>query len=401
MSDAAFREVAARVAAGFDQIVEDMLDRVWANPALARWTRPETRDIAKEIARGSIGRELAALERRELPTSCPEEDAAAAQAAVTYGAPVTVVLQNYRAGHAAIWRAWVDAVEETEPNVAARRELLDAGSDFLFDYVDRCSAWAEAEHSRERDRVLRTQEQRRVQVVRDVLDGVDTDSDALGYDLDGEHLGLIAWGREPDKALREAEEKLGGDLLAIDVDARTTWGWLRDASPSERVAPRVEAGTALALGRPGQGLEGFRRTHQEALQAKRVAGLRPAPVTRYEAVALEALAGQDEERARAFVAAELGPLAGAAKRDALSRNPDRLFRRRPERGIDGRDAGRPRANDLEPPPNGRESAGPLRALAPRRAGDGIAPPPTARLAPPGGNKEGARGGDDGVTGVLL
>jgi DNA-binding PucR family transcriptional regulator len=322
MSDAAFREVAARVAAGFDQIVEDMLDRVWANPALARWTRPETRDIAKEIARGSIGRELAALERRELPTSCPEEDAAAAQAAVTYGAPVTVVLQNYRAGHAAIWRAWVDAVEETEPNVAARRELLDAGSDFLFDYVDRCSAWAEAEHSRERDRVLRTQEQRRVQVVRDVLDGVDTDSDALGYDLDGEHLGLIAWGREPDKALREAEEKLGGDLLAIDVDARTTWGWLRDVSPSARAleALRFEAGTALALGRPGQGLEGFRRTHQEARQARRVAALRPAPMTRYEDVALEALAGQDEERARAFVAAELGALAGNAKRDTLLRD---------------------------------------------------------------------------------
>ena len=322
MSDAAFREVAARVAAGFDQIVEDMLDRVWANPALARWTRPETRDIAEEIARGSIGRELAALERRELPTSCPEEDAAAAQAAVTYGAPVTVVLQNYRAGHAAIWRAWVDAVEETEPGVASRRELLDAGSDFLFDYVDRCSAWAEAEHSRERDRALRTQEQRRVQVVRDVLDGVDTDPDALGYDLDGEHLGLIAWGREPDKALREAEEKLGGDLLAIDVDARTTWGWLRDVSPSARAleALRLEAGTALALGRPGQGLEGFRRTHQEARQARRVAALRPAPMTRYEDVALEALAGQDEERARAFVAAELGPLAGNAKRDTLLRD---------------------------------------------------------------------------------
>ena len=322
MSDAAFREVAARVAAGFDQIVEDMLDRVWANPALARWTRPETRDIAEEIARGSIGRELAALERRELPTSCPEEDAAAAQAAVTYGAPVTVVLQNYRAGHAAIWRAWVDAVEETEPDAAVRRELLGAGSDFLFDYVDRCSAWAEAEHSRERDRALRTQEQRRVQVVRDVLDGVDTDPDALGYALDGEHLGLIAWGREPDKALREAEEKLGGDLLAIDVDARTTWGWLLDASASDRAleALRLEAGTALALGGPGQGLEGFRRTHQEARQARRVAALRPAPMTRYEDVALEALAGQDEERARAFVAAELRALAGNAKRDTLLRD---------------------------------------------------------------------------------
>jgi DNA-binding PucR family transcriptional regulator len=70
----------------------------------------------------------------------------------------------------------------------------------------------------------------------------------------------------------------------------------------------------VAVGRPGHGLDGFRRSHAEALEAARVAALAggaAAAVTRYERVELVSLLASDFPRARAFVAARLGPLAAA------------------------------------------------------------------------------------------
>ena len=68
----------------------------------------------------------------------------------------------------------------------------------------------------------------------------------------------------------------------------------------------------LALGTSAPGVEGFRASHREAVQARRVAQLshrRPGSVTRYEDVALIAVASADLGLARDFVARELGPLA--------------------------------------------------------------------------------------------
>ena len=69
----------------------------------------------------------------------------------------------------------------------------------------------------------------------------------------------------------------------------------------------------VALGEPASGIDGFRRTHAEAAEARRIATIarRPAgSVTRYGQVTLSALATGDLPRAREFVARELGPLAG-------------------------------------------------------------------------------------------
>jgi DNA-binding PucR family transcriptional regulator len=58
---------------------------------------------------------------------------------------------------------------------------------------------------------------------------------------------------------------------------------------------------------------GFRSSHEEAMHARRVASLvqrRPGTVTAYEAVALAALVTENVDHARAFVARELGALAG-------------------------------------------------------------------------------------------
>jgi DNA-binding PucR family transcriptional regulator len=68
----------------------------------------------------------------------------------------------------------------------------------------------------------------------------------------------------------------------------------------------------VAIGEPGWGIGGFRRTHIEASHAHRFAlllGDRADVVTCYRGVAVAALASTDGEHAVAFVKRILGPLA--------------------------------------------------------------------------------------------
>jgi PucR C-terminal helix-turn-helix domain/GGDEF-like domain len=286
-----------------EEITAATLERVWANPALERWTRDDTRAAAGDIARASIARELEALGRGELPAECPDEDLAAARAAVAYGAPVTVVLHCYRAGQAAILDACLDS--------GAEADALAAVSAFTTAYVDRCAAWVELEHSLELERTLRSDEQRRMDLVRELLAGADADAEALGYDVHGTHCAAIAWGPSADAAARLLRGAADGGSLTLSVDPVTTWSWLAVAA-----VPVVEPpqGARVALGGPAAGLDGFRRAHAQAQAARRVGEHGTQPVLRYGDLALEALALCDEQDARDFVAHELGPLLHAGKR---------------------------------------------------------------------------------------
>jgi DNA-binding PucR family transcriptional regulator len=65
----------------------------------------------------------------------------------------------------------------------------------------------------------------------------------------------------------------------------------------------------VAIGEPGDGLDGFRRSHAEALEARRVAQLGGlAGAVRYADVALVALLTKDPAQARTFAERQLGPL---------------------------------------------------------------------------------------------
>lgn len=96
----------------------------------------------------------------------------------------------------------------------------------------------------------------------------------------------------------------------------------RRAGPA-RFVPRGPV--RLAIGGPAAGLDGFRRAHDEASQAHRVALLGAEPVTFYGDIGLLALAAQDESRARAFCARELGELAGGGERERTLRETLRAY----------------------------------------------------------------------------
>jgi hypothetical protein len=308
------RRAAELVAARLDELVEAWLEEMWEEPDYADWARDDLRETARENAERDIGREVECLlADRTLPTSCPAEVAESARLAASLGFPLAGVLQSYRTGHAVQWRAWQAAVHELELPRPDTFALLELGSEFFFEYADRCSRWAARAYTEERERLLRGEEQRRTQLVRALLAGEREDGEELGYSLDRLHVGAIAWGGEAEAVLAALAQPLDAELLSMAVDRETAWAWLGCetwSSEHDRVLRRfVPPGTArLAIGGPAAGLEGFRSAHDEAVQAQRMALRGASPLTFYDDVGLLALAAGDEPRARAFCARELGSL---------------------------------------------------------------------------------------------
>ena len=314
-----------RLAGLLEAQVEEINDRHLARmrselPELLR--QPAVWEDVRDFSRESILAEVRALRGgATLPDACPSVDAEAARETALVGGSIDPMLSGYRSGHLAQWEAWFALVEDNVADAAERRALLERGSRFFFDYADRLSRFVTQIYTDERERMLRSREQRRVQLVRDVLDGANVDTGELGYDLDANHLGALAWGPQAPQALRALAERLGSSLLLIGVREDMFWGWLGSAASSDRTellrrfAPPAD--TRIAFGGEAIGADGFRRTHAQVQSARRVARSHGRAVTLYEDVALETLAARDSVAAVEFVKTELR---GIDEADARSRS---------------------------------------------------------------------------------
>jgi hypothetical protein len=280
-----------------------------------------------EAGMNALGGEL------ELPERMRPEARELALLTARLDLPLAVLLRAYRVGHAMMWERLFDAIEAEDLDDDERREVTRTVSAFLFGYVDRVGDFLTAEYTAERDRSVRSREQRRTQLVRDVLDGADPDPALalaeLDYDLRLEHLACVVAGSDPEVAVRSLARQLeASHMLLVSLSGDTTWAWLGRVRPftlPERIAQ--PDGAVVSVGDPAVGIEGFRRSHREAREAHAVALRRSesGAVVSYDAVALEALLAADEGRARAFAARELEGIDGADQRSVRLRETLRAY----------------------------------------------------------------------------
>ena len=108
------------------------------------------------------------------------------------------------------------------------------------------------------------------------------------------------------------------------ASSSSVWAWL--AAAADTGAGAITAATAahpavrVAAGPAGAGIDGFRRSHFNAVATQRLMSRRPdLRVARFADVQLVTLALADEQRAREFVTRTLGTLADADRelRDTL------------------------------------------------------------------------------------
>ena len=162
--------------------------------------------------------------------------------------------------------------------------------------------------------MLRTPAGRRLELVRRWLAGELVDSEDLGYDLEGSHLGVVATGSGASPLLREQASAFGWRLLLVCPHGDTVWAWLGARRPFAvdallaALSSSSPASVSVALRGPGRGVRRLALSHQQALAALPIARHTPGRPVRHSDVALVASAHRDEVLAKSLEQAYLAPL---------------------------------------------------------------------------------------------
>ncbi|HWT91581.1 MAG TPA: PucR family transcriptional regulator [Solirubrobacteraceae bacterium] len=234
-------------------------------------------------------------------------------------------LDSYRMGQNVAWRRWMEMAFLLTQDPDELRELLDVSARSIFSFVDQTLAGIQTQIARERDQLTRGTHAQRLEVVSLLLEGapidVDRASARLNHALDRAQTAAIVWsdlaGVDPG-ALEGVAEALGRAAgarpLTVLASASARWVWVPGADGPDPAAVQEALDAApdvrVALGPTLSGLEGFRRSHLDALATQRLMHRTPARLrlARYEDVQVVALATQDEDRADEFVTRTLGDL---------------------------------------------------------------------------------------------
>jgi hypothetical protein len=226
------------------------------------------------------------------------------------GSDVGVVVRRLRARQ-----------KEIEDAMVGLREISRAQARLL----DRLVIGVTREHVVELQHTTCSHEHRLLERVRILLAGEHSDVDMvsagvdpeLDYDLEGEHVGVIAVGAGADAAMQDVAESLQRRLLCVAHERGTVWAWLggHRALPVAEIERACSTGATadvrFVLGEPGSGLEGWRATHRQAQVALRVAQRTSQCLTRYAEVALLAGALGDDLLAHSLREIFIAPLEDA------------------------------------------------------------------------------------------
>ena len=291
------------------------------------------------------------IEKVELPTAALEHARRLAQRGVT----VNALVRAYRLGHKMVLDAVLDEIRASKLEPPLSLAVFSQISEITFGYIDWITQQVVTTYQNEHDRWMENRNSLRALRVRELLDGVDLDIDAvttaIRYPLRRTHLAVVAWRDEQDgrddlasmeRFVDQLAESAGAreSALYLSVDRLTGWAWIplmADAAPGavDRLRAFAESQSGapwIASGNPLPDVEGFRRSHQQAQEAHAVAVASGSNARRVTAasdpgLAAAALMGSNLVAAQAWVADVLGPLACCTENDERLRETLGVFLR--------------------------------------------------------------------------
>jgi DNA-binding PucR family transcriptional regulator len=291
------------------------------------------------------------IEHIEPPAAALEYARRLAQREVSANA----LVRAYRLGHQAVLKTAFQEISESELDPKLSLGVYELIARLSFGYIDRISQLVVATYQDERDRWLGNRNTMRASRVRDLLGGGDADVDAaiaaIRYPLRRIHVALVVWCQESDNgdeltSMERFVYQLGESIgacerpLFMSIDHVTGWAWIplpSNAGPDAPERIRAAAETIaeapwVAAGNPLPGIDGFRRSHQQAQDARSVAIASGGNAPRFISVndaglAVAALVGNKLEAASTWVAEVLGPLSSPTESDERLRETLRVFLR--------------------------------------------------------------------------
>ncbi|MUM35050.1 helix-turn-helix domain-containing protein [Mycolicibacterium sp. CBMA 361] len=237
------------------------------------------------------------IEDVEPPTQALEHARRMAQR----GIPANAVVRAYRLGHQEVLNFVLDEVGASKMDPRLSLEVFKYVQTISFGYIDWISQQVLTAYQGEYDRWVENRNSVRAQRVRDILGESGGDIDELTedvrYPLRRIHVAAALWypdtgGGDELVLMERFANHLASALgakdapLFLSVDHLTAWVWIPvSASIETEVPERICAFVAtqpdapwIASGNPLPGIDGFRRSHEQAVQARAVAVVSGGPL---------------------------------------------------------------------------------------------------------------------------
>lgn len=324
----ALQEIVVDLRATEDDLVQELVE-----VAVARQPQLDALGVRKHVV-GSVRANLAewfdALATGADPglTDVSAEHALHTRELVRAGLPLADVIKGYRLVNAYMVDRWTTTMAERNAlDAQTRISLIGYGTHRHLVRLETMLGILEDEYRAELQRLGEERSQGRFRFVLALLNGSISDEatvyERLGYRLAGTHVALVLHdpsGSADRLGALDAElDRLVGQSrasgrLTVQAENHTMWCWLQE--------PRIAAGRLsqpsgmmLAAGLPERGLDGFRRSHVQAIETMRVAQLsaEPRAMSSFDEVELIGLCTTNPARASEFVHRELGVLAAAGE----------------------------------------------------------------------------------------
>ena len=243
-------------------------------------------------------------------------------------------LDAYRVGEGVAWRRLMEIAFELTSDPAELHEFLDVCSRSISAFVDATLAAIAAQIDLERDELTRGTHAERRETVALILDGAPISrrraEGRLGYALTGPHTAAVIWTDDSsgdlarlDAAAEAVGHAAGARVLSVLASAATRWVWVAGAVDSELLQRPVGAmpDVRIAIGPTGNGVDGFRRSHFDAITTQQLMARLHSPqqIALFTDVQLVALITADADRSAEFVKHTLGDLelAGTELQDTV------------------------------------------------------------------------------------
>ena len=264
--------------------------------------------------------------------------------------PSNSLVRAYHVGQSVLLRDVYAKVDELSLSTTDSMQVVRHISDTVYEYIDWITKYVFEAYEDERRRWMGVESNVLTSAIHALLDSPAGDPSHLerdsGYRLDQRHAAMVVWSTDEDCSVRDLDRtartlagrlRAEGDPLITAIDRRTVWVWVPLGRRQDRTIDIGGVESALdpdhpitvAVGFPGDGVSGFRRSHQQAKAAFNVATSTAVDDDRRQrsrvvgygdrGVGLVALLARDLDSTRQWVRDVLGPLAAPGETSAVLR----------------------------------------------------------------------------------
>lgn len=235
---------------------------------------------------------------------------------------------GYRVGEAVAWRRLMEIAFELTSDPAELHEMLHICSLSISTFIEATLQGIAAQIELERDELTRGTQAERRETVALLLEGAPIPRDRaetrLGYALTGAHTAAVIWSARSDadlSLLDRVAEAFGHAcgsprVLSVPASTATRWVWAPGSGEVDTAGllSAVSLDVRVAIGSTADGIDGFRRSHFDALTTQQMMARLNSPqqLALFTDIQLVALITSDAGRAAEFVHRALSDLESAS-----------------------------------------------------------------------------------------